>query len=262
MDKIISLKKYCCGTEELDLSQLYCSCNIGKIKAPVNVFMTEHKKFGPILINTGFSPLLKINRLNYLRFSTGRSISFSSADTITKLLSDDGMDPLCVRKVLLTDCLPESCGSLCMLPRYELISSPGVLSQLKSGSVMIPNLVPDDDIPCRVPGIYNGDTFLKGYFRFIFDVFGDGSVLAVETSGNSEKMCLFYLTEHNILFAGNASSDECAVLDKLEPTRKLLHKQYSKKEYISLLEKLRDMKQRDRQLRIFFTHSREADISL
>ena len=58
MEKIISFKRYICGYEEFDFSELYKGCSDGIKKLPVNVFLTEHKKFGTILINTGRGPLV------------------------------------------------------------------------------------------------------------------------------------------------------------------------------------------------------------
>lgn len=246
MDSIISLRRFCCGYEQ--------SRSFGNL--PVNVYLSEHKKHGPFLINTGCSPLLRTKPLAFAAATAGRKLVFRDKDTINRQLLDNGYDPVCIRKVLLTDCLPESCGALAALPRYELISGAGVLAEMASGGILS-GLEPDEDVSKRSPGIFKGDTILRSYYKWIFDVFGDGSVLAAEISGRCKKMTIYYFTEKSIMFVGDAVTDE-AVLDSNEKPSKFAPKRTSNpKDYAENLELLRRIRYEHPEICFLTTHSKE-----
>ena len=92
MDKILSFKRYKCGYEEFNFSELYRQCNSGIKKLPVNVFLIEHKKKGHILINTGCSNLLKKNPVAYAKLTAKRKLFFEEKDSISAQLLAEGID--------------------------------------------------------------------------------------------------------------------------------------------------------------------------
>ncbi len=262
MDKIVSFKRYICGYEDIDFSSMYRLCKKGARRMPVNVFLTEHKKQGTVLINTGCSRLLKHNRAAFAKLLTKHRLSFSNDDDITKRLIDEKMDPVCVRKVLLTHTDPECCGGLPLLPRYELISTPRVLSLLATGdpgSGIMKSTLPPASVPRRAPGIFQGKTFLKNYFKWVFDVFGDGSILAVDISGHSQAMAGFYFPEKKIFVLGDASIDITALEENLIPSEKLLSRQAYPDDYLSVLITLKKLHREHPEIRMIFSHSEEIN---
>ncbi len=261
MDKIISFKRYICGYEEFDFSELYKGCTAGVKKLPVNVFMTEHKKFGTILINTGCSRTLRTNATAFSRLMSKHKLSFTDEDSIKSRLLADKLDPICIRKVLLTHCDPECCGGLKLLPKYEILSTAQVLSILwlsDPSDGIIPSTLPSAAIPRSAAGLFNGKSFLSDYFKWVFDVFGDGTVLAVDISGHAKSMAGFFLTEKNIFIAADASVDEYALSGKAEPTARLLKLQFYPKDYVSVLNTLRKLKKEHPEIQFVFSHSEDV----
>ena len=192
MEKIISFKRYICGYEEFDFSELYKGCSDGIKKLPVNVFLTEHKKFGTILINTGCSKTMRTNATSYSRLTSKRKLSFTDDDSIKARLLADKLDPVCIKKVLLTHCDPECCAGLKLLPRYEIISTAQVLSILwlaDPSDGIISSTLPSAEIPRSAAGLFSGKSFLSDYFKWVFDVFGDlfhSSLMIVMTPANEK----------------------------------------------------------------------------
>ena len=258
MEKIISFKRYICGYEEFDFSELYKGCSDGIKKLPVNVFLTEHKKFGTILINTGCSKTMRTNATSYSRLTSKRKLSFTDDDSIKARLLADKLDPVCIKKVLLTHCDPECCAGLKLLPRYEIISTAQVLSILwlaDPSDGIISSTLPSAEIPRSAAGLFSGKSFLSDYFKWVFDVFGDGTVLAVDISGHAKSMAGFFQNEKNIFLAADASIDETALSGKTEPTNKLLKLQFYPKDYINVLKTLRKLKNDHPEIQFVFSHS-------
>ncbi len=258
MDKIISFRRYICGYEDFDFSELYRGCTIKNKKLPVNVFVTEHKKHGLMLINTGCSKLLKINATAFSRLLTKHRLRFRDEDSVKNRLEEDGLDPIAVKKVLLTHCSPECCGGLNLLPKYELISIAKVLTILwlaDTSDGLMKSTLPTEDTPTRAAGIFKGKSFISDYFRWVFDIFGDGTILAVDITGHDKAMAGFFLTEKNIFIAADASIDETALTEGLIPTDKLLKQQAYPDDYLSVLATLRRLKKEHPEIRILFSHS-------
>ncbi len=260
MDKIINIKRYICGREEFNFSDLYRKCSIGKKLLPVNVFLIEHKKRGNILINTGCSSLLKKNPTSFAALLTKHRLSFTKDDEICTQLLKEGSDPLIIKKVLLTQCTPDCCGGLPMLPRYELISTAQVMTVHwladPSDGVMKSTLA-GEEIKKTAAGLYKGTNLIKDYFKWVFDVFGDGTVLALDLSGYAKAMAGFFLTEKNIFFAADASIDMTAVEEGLVPGDKLLSRAFYPDDYISVLATLRRLHKEHPEIRFLFSHSEE-----
>ena len=101
----------------------------------------------------------------------------------------------------------------------------GVLSVADPADDVMKSTLPSEEIPRRSAGLFQGKSFLKDYFKWIFDVFGDGSVLAVDLSGVYSAMAGFFLPEKNLFFVGEAALDEEMLLRGEEPSYKLLSRQ-------------------------------------
>lgn len=262
--KILNFQVFQCGFEEFDFSELYKKCNINKKILPVNVILIEHKKFGNILINTGCSRLIKKSPVQFAKLLTEKKLSFEEKDCIINQLDALGMDPLCIKKVLLTHCDPECCGGLPLLPNYELISGARVLGTLFVADPVdgvMKNTLPADDIKKSAGGIYQGESILKPYFKWIFDMFGDGSVLGFDISGHRVSMMGYFIPELNFIFAADASIDEIALKENLIPSKKLLEKQKYPKDYLSVLDTLKKLSKEHPEINIAFSHSERVENS-
>ena len=195
MNKIISLRAIACGSESFNFSELFINSNGREETLPVNVLLLEHRKFGNILVNTGCSELLKKNMTVFFKYKQNHKLKFDDTDCITEKLEAEGSDPMIIKKVILTHCSPECSGALPLLPKYELISSAQVLCLIKTRDLdddMMKSTMPEMNIPVKAAGIFNGQTPLKNYFKWIYDILGDGSVLGFDIRGHRKEMMGLY----------------------------------------------------------------------
>ena len=256
--KILSIQSFACGTEAFSFSELFINSNGREETLPINVLLCEHRKYGHFLVNTGCSSCLKKNKARFVLYKQKHKLNFSEDDDIIEQLQKEDIDPRLIRKVLLTHCSPECCGALPLLPKYEILSSAGVLCLIKTGDVdgdMMKSTLPDPSVPIRAAGIYQGETFLRSYFKWIFDLFGDGSVLGFELPGHCQSMTGFYFPEHHLLYAADAAVDERVLTEDLVPSEKLLSQQSLPDEYLLSLSSLRRICREHPEVTIRFLHS-------
>ena len=263
MDKIVSIKQLSCGWEEFDFSSLYRECKLGVQRLPVSVFMIEHRKKGLILLNTGCSMRIRKNPAAYSKYISHHKLSFTEKDTVTSKLKQLELDPIAVKRVLLSQCDPECCGGLGLLPKYELHSTARVLAVLTIADPkdnVMKSTLPDDNVSKSAAGLFRGKSILAEYFKWVYDVFGDGSVLEVDIGGHSNAMAGFYFPEKEIFFAADASVDERAIYENLIPTDKLLSMQYDADEYLCGMMNLRKIHKDHPEVKLLFSHSEAQEL--
>ncbi len=259
MNKILSLRSFECGTEVFNYSELFINSKEGKQKLPINVLMAEHRNFGTVLINTGCSELLKEDLRQYLMYKKNHALRFDRDSAIIERLDKENIDPRLIKKVLLTHNSPECCGGLPLLPKYEIISGAKVLWLLKVRNVdneMMKSTMPEVSVPVRAAGIFSGKTFLSDYFKWVYDIFGDGSVLGVDLCGHKREMIGLYFTEHSFFYAADAAPDERVIDEELVPSKKLLSRQEDPDEYLITLMNIRRLCREHPETVVRFLHSR------
>ena len=260
MNRILSLKNFVCGTEDFNFSELFINSDEGKQELPINVLMFEHRKVGTVLVNTGCSEALKKNLTQYLKYRQEHELHFDRDSSILRQLDKENIDPFLIRKVLLTHCSPECCGGLPLLPKYEIISGAQVLWLIKVRNIddqMMKSTMPDVSIPVKAAGVYSGKTFLKDYFKWVFDIFGDGSVLGVDLRGHKEGMMGFFFSESGFFYAADAAPDERVLENKLVPSEKMLSRQEEPDEYLVTIMTLRRLQREHPEVTVRFMHSRD-----
>lgn len=257
---IVSVKFYECGTEEFDFGECFINSDGGKEILPINVILLEHRRFGNMLINTGCADTLKKNLTKYALYKKKHRLEFNSESSIISQLEKEDIDPLMIKKVLLTHCSPECCGALPILPRYELISSAQVMCMVKLGKSedsIIKSTMPSGNIPVKAAGIYNGQTVLKKYFKWVYDILEDGSVLGVDLRGHASEMMGFYIPELDLFYAADAAVDERVLEKDLVPSEHMLEKQAYPDDYLYNLMILKKMNREEKTMKIVFLHSKQ-----
>ncbi len=263
MSKILSLKAVACGSERFDFSELFINSNGKEESLPINVLLLEHRKFGNILVNTGCSKLLKKNPALFLKYKQKHKLTFDDSDCITAKLEADGLDPMIIKKVILTHCSPECCGALPLLPKYELISSAQVLCLIKTRDTdddMMKSTLPDARIQVKAGGIFNGQTPLKKYYKWVYDILGDGSVLGFDIRGHRKEMMGLFFPEQDLLYAADAAVDERVLDSELVPSEKLLELQSYPEDYLVTLSTLRRLHRECPEIEIKFLHSKDIQV--
>ncbi len=258
MNKILSIKALVCGREDFNFSELYINADSGEETLPINVLLLEHRRFGHALVNTGCTEQMKKHKTRYLQYRQRHKVHIEKEDSIVFQLQQDGLDPRLIKRVLLTHCSPECCGALPLLPHYEIVSSAQVLGVLKAGAWeedLMKQVQPDPSVPIRAAGLFQGDTPVRAYFKWIFDIFGDGSVLSFDLSGHRSEMTGFYFTESRLLYAADAAVDERVLTQELVPSEKLLSMQSYPDAYLMTLMALRRLYREHPEITIRFLHS-------
>lgn len=258
MNKITEIKQICCGSEEFDFSELFRACSTKTRTLPVNVLMFEHRRQGLCIVNTGCSLRIKKNPAAYSKIFGSRKLTFTEKDSLNRRLKEYSLDPLAVKKVLLTHCDPECCGGLAGLPKYELYSSARVLAVLTIADPkdnVMKSTLPDEGIVKKAAGLCREKNILSDYYKWVFDVFGDGSILAVDLGGHSNAMAGFYFTEHDLFYAADACIDESVIEQDLIPTDKLLSRQNDPDGYIAATVTLRRLHREHPEIKLRFLHS-------
>ncbi len=261
MDKIIWFRWLHCGREEFRFQELYANTALATEKLPIGVLLMEHRKFGHLLINTGCAGTLKKNPIAYARYLLHHKISFAKEEAVIEQMAEEEMDPLCIKKVLLTHTNPECCGALPLLPRYELLGTAQLLCVLKleqDEEYILKSTMPKSNVPMKAMNVFRGETVLKTYFPFVYDALGDGSVLAVDIRGAANAMTGYYLPEKQLFFAGDAAIDERFLEGDFFPTEKLLAMQYDADDYLSTLATLRRMHREHPEMKMVFSHSKKC----
>ena len=265
MNKIVSVRCFECGSEEFDFSELFTNSRYKTEKLPINVLHIEHKKFGNILINTGCTECLKKNLTKYTKYKTVHKLSFSKKDSIIYQLEKEDTDPLCIKKVLLTHCAPECCGALPLLPKYEIVSSAQVLCAVKLGisdDLILKGTMPSPEVPIKAVNVYNRIFWLDDYFKFVYDILGDGSVLGVDLRGHYSEMMGFYLPEYKLFYAADAAIDERVITEDLDPSEKLLEQQTYSDDYLSAISTLKRIHKEQPDVQIMFLHSKKENFKV
>ena len=260
MNKIISIRAIPCGRESFNFSELFINSKGKEETLPINVLLLEHRKLGNILVNTGCSELLKKNVTVFFKYKQKHKLSFDSSDCIADRLEAEGSDPMIIKKVILTHCSPECCGALPLLPKYEIVSNAQVLCLIKTRDLdddMMKSTMPEMKIPVRAAGIYNGQTPLKSYFKWIYDILGDGSVLGFDIRGHRKEMMGLFFPESKLLYAADAAVDERVLDQELVPSEKLLELQSYPEDYLVTLSTLRRLHRECPDICIRFLHSKD-----
>ncbi len=245
-NKIVTVKNYVCGYEKFDFHRLFLNSESKTERLPINVFMVEHRQFGCLLIDTGCGSAMKRNPIQYALYKKQHAVEFTQEQSIVAQLKSEELDTVAVKKVLLSHAELSCCGELPAFEQSEVLSTAQVLDNLPN------KLIPPRK---RAVGVYESDIFLKKYFKWNYDVLGDGSIIAVDIGGHSKAMVGFYLPEHQILFMADAAIDERVLSKEWVPSPKLLSYQYDADRYLSVLANLRHLYKEHREVKIIFQHS-------
>ena len=259
MNKITSLRILRCGYEEFKMPELYMNSNFKTEILPINVILMEHRKLGHILINTGCTKEMKKNTISYSKYIVKRKVSFKKEDTVISQLENEKMDPICIKKVLLTHANAECCGALPLLPKYELLATAQLLCVIKfdnDSDNIIKSTFPKENVPMKAFNVFKGETPLKSCFKYVYDALGDGSVLAVDIRGAANAMTGYFIPEEKIFFAADAAIDERVLDSDLFPSEKLLSMQYDADDYISVIATLRRLHRENPDIKFIFSHSK------
>ncbi|MCM3701845.1 MBL fold metallo-hydrolase [Paenibacillus macerans] len=181
------------------------------VRFPAGFACIVHPRHGPVMVDTGYSSrfFAETAKLPNALYRYITPVVYEERDSAASWLRERlGMDPEQVKYVILTHFHADHIAGvkdfpqaklIYLLKAYEAVRSLRPLAAVRAG--FLPGLLPDpEQFAARSEPIDDGaQRFRFGpEFPFAegFDVFGDGSVIAVEVSGHAEGMIgLFASTE-------------------------------------------------------------------
>src|SRR5262245_19301691 len=198
-----------------------------RIEIPIRYGLWVHERHGPVLIDTGYSP----------RVTQGRQRSFAlrlynallkprlieSAAPLAQL-SALGFGPLEVTRIVITHFHADHVAGLNDFPNARIVASSDAFRRLMRMStpgqlhnVFYPELLPDDLADRLLPIEASRATALPYGLGEGFDLFGDGSLVAVPLPGHALGHHGLFWPQHSMLYAVDAQWLIQAILEERLP---------------------------------------------
>jgi glyoxylase-like metal-dependent hydrolase (beta-lactamase superfamily II) len=165
----------------------------GRMRMPVGAFLIEHPE-GTAVFDTGMHPELEHSTERMRSTADLFEVEQSPASTVAGQLAERGVSPDDVDVAIVSHLHFDHCGGLVQLPQARVL-----VQEAEWAAAFAPQLVEF--------GVFNPDDFDLGHDRQLLDgehdVFGDGSLVVVPTSGHTAGHQSL-LVEGRLLLTGDA----------------------------------------------------------
>ena len=255
--KINKIRLYSCGYCVNQLSHVFRSYQKEIRKFPALSVLIEHDTYGNILYDTGYSPLIYQNGIVSKIYNTLNRTYVNENDTIITRLKYDNIDPGSINTIILSHAHPDHIAGLVYFQDYELISTAGVLNSLLTGNafdLVFKNMVPRQGVNYRAVKPYSGSTIFDGYFKKVYDIFGDGSLIGIDLSGHADGQMGLWIPEYSLLLAADAcwGKDLTKWVSKMRFIPKLIQDDYRK--YAQCIRTLERFSRKHPEIKIIYSH--------
>ena len=254
---ITRVKIYRCGYCKNNLAHVFKHQKREERIFPALAVLIQHKIYGNILYDSGYSELIYKNHLLSFLYNAVNQTFITSSDTILSKLQKDGIGSDSIKRVILSHAHPDHIGGLRFFHDYTLISTEKVIHTLKKGNALnlvFRNMVPGQDIKYSFVKHMEGATLFDGYFEKIYDVLGDGSILGIELNGHADGQLGIYLPDYNLLFAADAcwGADLLCKVKEMRFVAKRIQNQY--REYVNTAMKMERFVKDHPDIKIIYSH--------
>lgn len=231
--KITKIKLYACGYCQNDLGIVFHGHQKDIRKFPALVVYLNHKKYGNILFDTGYSELVYQNGFVSKIYNTLNKTFVESDDIIDVKLKNDDISPDSVKYIIISHAHPDHIGGLNRFSGYRLITTKEVLAKMKAKktlSLTFKNMLPHGKIRVKTVEPTGEKTIFSGFFSEVYDIFGDGSVMGVRLDGHADGQMGIYIPEYKLFFAADAcwGEDILEEVPKMNPLPRLIQDDFEK----------------------------------
>jgi len=252
-NKLIQLiKAYSCGYCENNLKHMYKNAPNKKVRFSARVLRIKHKKFGNILIDTGYSHRVFKSGIVSVLYSLFNPTTFESKNHILQQLKKDHVRLKDINTVILTHLHPDHIGGVLDLNSLRFVVSEGskeLFSQHSFKDLVFTSLI-NESLPNRFDVVKLKDQSpLEGFMGV--DYLGDGSIWLIELEGHAKGQMGVYIEEAKLLYVADAlwSLDYIDYDMRIIPS--LIQNNYKK--YVQNIEKLKALEG----IQIVTTHGNE-----
>ncbi|HEY3759707.1 MAG TPA: N-acyl homoserine lactonase family protein [Solirubrobacteraceae bacterium] len=209
-------------------------------RIPIVAFLIEHPGVGPILIDTGFHAAItdgstreRARNLGPLGLLMARNVSMRSEQTAAAQLRARGVDPADVRVIVMTHLHFDHASALADFPGATVIVSQPEWDAARRRASSIFGYPPAQINPrlsYRTVDFGGSAARAHGPFARSLDLFGDGSLILLDTPGHStgHLSILARLREREALIAGDAIYSLATLRDGKRPLRSEDSKAYER----------------------------------
>ena len=227
------------------------------VKFPALCVLVEHKEYGNILFDTGYSKLIYENGVISKIYNLCNKTYFKEEDSILNKIKDKKID-----KIIISHAHPDHIGALKYFNDYELITSREVFYDIihpKLKNLVFKNMVPKKFSKVKILDEKIVDNLLSNYFDQVYDVLGDKSILGIKLSGHSDGQIGIYLPEYKLLFSADSSWG--STFNKEIINMKIIPRfiQNNFKKYFQNIIRLEKLKQEHKDIKIIYYHEKKEE---
>lgn len=260
---------YCTHSEHLTLR----GGERKEIRFPALFALIRHPRLGPIVFDTGYSSRFyaETARFPYSLYRRTTPVFYREEESALNQLKAEGIQPADIRHIIVSHFHADHIGGLRDFPQARLYYTREAIRSVrgKAGFAallrgFLPGLMPDDhesrstiidETACRVD---LSDRLLP--FEYGFDLFGDGSIIAIPLSGHAAGQIGIWLSDgkEEFLLCSDAAWSSQAIREGRRPHRLAGLIKSDWRQYVANLEKLHRLQRLRPELHILPTHCSEV----
>lgn len=260
---------YCTHSEHLTLR----GGERKEIRFPALFALIRHPRWGPIVFDTGYSSRFyaETARFPYSLYRRTTPVFYREEESALNQLKAEGVQPADIRHIIVSHFHADHIGGLRDFPQARLYYTREAIRSVrgKSGFAallrgFLPGLMPEDHdrrstiIDETARRVDLSDRLTP--FEYGFDLFGDGSLIAIPLSGHAAGQIGIWLSdgEEEFLLCSDAAWSSQAIREGRRPHRLAGLIKSDWRQYVANLGKLHDLQRLRPELHILPTHCSEV----
>lgn len=253
-NKITNIKFYNCGYCMNDLKRMYKEIKKHeKMIFQARVMLIEHKTYGKILVDTGYSHRIYENGLTSKLYHLINPTTYRKKDHILYQLRKDGIKHNDISMIILTHLHPDHIGGLGDMKNTKIIMSHKCRERITGArykELVFPNQIGKSMENQIIPVHVNHKSPLKDFNGM--DLLGDGSVWLMDLEGHAYGQIGVYIPEKKIFYVADAVWGINYLKYRLRLIPRLIQNDYNA--YVKTVKKLSALKG----IAIISTHGEEV----